>query len=408
MISNLASIPEAIEDIKKGKLVIVVDNEDRENEGDFITAARNATPDLINFLATQGRGLICVPLTKDRAFSLGLPLMVQDNTALYQTPFTISVDLLGHGCTTGISAFDRAKTVQALIDSETKPADLGRPGHIFPLQAAHGGVLERPGHTEAAVDLARLSGYEEAGVLVEIMNPDGTMARLPELIELAKKFNCKIISIKELITYRKQHDPVNVNPQKTVLKEADATLPTKYGNFDISIYRDDKGIEHLVLSKNVQQDKPILVRIHSSCMTGDIFGSLRCDCGPQFQQAMELLGKSESGILIYLNQEGRGIGLLNKIKAYKLQDKGFDTVEANEELGFPADTRDYRSAADILQELHISKIRLITNNPDKEKQLKKYGITVIDIIPLEVLPNAYNKKYLETKKQKLHHKLNLV
>jgi 3,4-dihydroxy 2-butanone 4-phosphate synthase / GTP cyclohydrolase II len=401
-------IPEAIEEIKKGKLVIVVDDETRENEGDFVTAARNVTPELINFMATNGRGIICAPITRERAFALNLSPMVAHNTASFRTPFTVSVDLLGHGCTTGISAYDRAKTVQALIDPAIKPEDLGRPGHIFPLRAADGGVIERPGHTEAAVDLSRLAGFESAGILVEIMHTDGTMARLPELIDIASRYHCKIVSIKDLIAYRKQYDPQSEKKKEIVEKEARATLPTKYGNFEISLYRDEGGLEHLTLTRNVRPGEVTPVRIHSSCATGDIFGSLRCDCGQQFEKAMELLGKSESGILIYLNQEGRGIGLLNKIKAYALQDKGFDTVQANEELGFPPDARGYQSAAAILQKLQINKIQLITNNPDKADQLKEYGIEVIDVIPLEIEPNVYNKKYLITKKQKLRHKLHLV
>jgi 3,4-dihydroxy 2-butanone 4-phosphate synthase/GTP cyclohydrolase II len=408
MKDNFSQITDAIEEIKKGKLIIVVDDQNRENEGDFITAARNVTPELINFMATHGRGLICAPITKKRALSLNLPSMVVNNTSLYHTPFSVSVDLIGHGVTTGISASDRAQTIRALIDPHTKSEDLGRPGHIFPLLAATDGVLERPGHTEAAVDLAKLAGFEEAGVLVEIMQKDGTMARVPELLEIAKKHDLKIISIKDLISYRKQFDQASTEPEILTKEVANAKLPTKHGNFTISVYQDEKGLEHILLAKNVLPGKPLLVRIHSSCMTGDIFGSLRCDCGPQLAKSLELLGKSENGLLIYLNQEGRGIGLLNKIKAYALQDEGLDTVEANEKLGLPVDSRNYKTAATILQELGITNIRLLTNNPDKVEQLTKYGITVDERLPLEIPPNTYNHKYLETKKQKLHHELHLV
>lgn len=408
MNSDFSSIPEALEEIQNGNLVIVVDDENRENEGDFITAARNVTPEVINFMATYGRGLICAPITQDRALALHLSPMLPKNTSLYHTPFTVSVDLLGHGCTTGISASDRAKTVQALIAANTQPSDLGSPGHIFPLRAATGGVLERSGHTEAAVDLARLAGFEPAGVLVEIMNTDGTMARVPDLVVLAKQFNLKLISIKDLIAYRKQHDPVSAKPEKIVIKETSASLPTKYGNFGVSIYKDEMGVDHIVLGKDVRPEEPVLVRLHSSCMTGDVFGSLRCDCGPQLEQSMKLLEENDNSLLIYLNQEGRGIGLLNKIKAYALQDKGLDTVEANEELGFPADARSYMAAAAILRELQIPKIKLLTNNPDKVKQLTAAGIEVVEVVPLEIAPNEFDKKYLETKKQKLHHTLKLV
>ena len=394
----LDTIASAIEDIKNGKLVIVVDDEDRENEGDFITSAKNITPDIINFMSKYGRGLICAPIAEQRCEALGLELMVNKNTGLHGTPFTVSVDLLGHGCTTGISAHDRAKTIQALIDPETKPEDLGRPGHIFPLRAKGGGVLRRTGHTEAAVDLAKLAGHGEAGALVEIMNEDGTMARLPQLKAIAKKFDLKLVSIKDLIEYRLQtetliHEDVRVN------------MPTKYGTFELIAFKQtNTGEEHMALKKGKwEKDEPVLVRVHSSCMTGDILGSLRCDCGDQLHNAMKMVEAEGKGVVLYMNQEGRGIGLLNKLRAYKLQEEGRDTVEANLELGFGMDQRDYGVGAQILRELGITKIKLISNNPRKRAGLLGYGLEIVDTVPIEIGANKHNKKYLETKRDKLGH-----
>ncbi len=396
----LDTIASAIEDIKNGKLVIVVDDEDRENEGDFITSAKNITPDIINFMSKYGRGLICAPIAEERCEALGLELMVNKNTALHGTPFTVSVDLLGHGCTTGISAHDRAKTIQALIDPETKPEDLGRPGHIFPLKARSGGVLRRAGHTEATIDLANLAGHGQAGALVEIMNSDGTMARLPQLKIIAKKFDLKLISIKDLIEYRLQtetliHEDVRVN------------MPTKFGNFELIAFKQtNTGEVHMALKKGEwEKDEPILVRVHSSCMTGDILGSLRCDCGDQLHFAMKMVETEGKGVVLYMNQEGRGIGLLNKLKAYKLQEEGRDTVEANLELGFGMDQRDYGVGAQILRKLGITKIKLISNNPRKRAGLLGYGLEIVDTVPVEIGPNKYNKKYLETKRDKLGHNI---
>lgn len=399
---QLNTIEEAIEEIRKGKLVIVVDDENRENEGDFVTAARNATPELINFMAKYGRGLICVPLIEDRCDELGLELMVQKNTVLHQTPFTVSVDLLGHGCTTGISASDRAKTIQALIDPNTRPEDLGRPGHIFPLRARREGVLRRAGHTEAAIDLARLAGFEPAGILVEIMNDDGTMARLPDLIKIAQRFNLKIISIADLIAYRIKHESL-------IEKVVQVHLPTEYGDFELHAYRvTTSGQEHLALVKGVwQPDEPIMVRVHSSCLTGDIFHSCRCDCGSQLHQAMKMIEKEGKGVIVYMNQEGRGIGLINKLKAYKLQEEGLDTVEANLKLGFPMDLRDYGIGAQILRDLNVRKIRLLTNNPKKRIGLAGYGLEIVENIPIVISPNKYNLRYLKTKKEKMGHSLDL-
>lgn len=411
----LSSIPEALVDIQQGKLLIVVDDEDRENEGDFVTAARNVTPELINFMSMHGRGLICAPLTENRCKELQLNLMIPSdtNTSFLKTPFTVSVDLLGHGCTTGISASDRSKTIQALIDRGIKPSDLGRPGHIFPLQAANGGVLARNGHTEAAIDLARLAGFEPAGALVEIMNPDGSMARLQQLADIANKFHLKIISIKDLISYRLKYDKQNntfIKKEPLLEKKTSAQFPTKYGNFSITLYTQlSTGAEHLVIQKEAwKNNEPVLVRVHSACFTGDIFGSYRCDCGEQLIHSMQKLETEGKGIIIYLNQEGRNIGLTNKIKAYALQDKGYDTVEANEQLGFDADVRDYKVAAEILKDLGISQIRLLTNNPDKENQLAKYGIDIVERIPLEIPPNSVNNGYLRTKKEKMGHRLENV
>jgi 3,4-dihydroxy 2-butanone 4-phosphate synthase/GTP cyclohydrolase II len=396
----LDTIDAAIKDIKKGKLVIVVDDEDRENEGDFVTSARNVTPEIINFMSKHGRGLICVPISEKRCDDLELELMVNNNTALHETPFTVSVDLLGHGCTTGISAQDRAKTVHALIDPKTKPEDLGRPGHIFPLRAKNGGVLRRTGHTEATVDLAKLAGHEDAGVLVEIMNEDGTMARLPELREIAKKHELKLISIKDLIAYRLE--------KETLIKEdVRVNLPTKYGDFELIAYKQlNTGEEHMALKKGSwKKDEAVLVRVHSSCMTGDILGSLRCDCGEQLHAAMKMVEQAGKGVVLYMNQEGRGIGLVNKLKAYKLQEEGLDTVEANLKLGFGMDERDYGVGAQILRELEISKIKLISNNPRKRAGLLGYGLEIVDCVPIEIKPNSHNKKYLTTKRDKLGHNI---
>lgn len=396
----LDSIESAIEDIKTGRLVIVVDDEDRENEGDFITASRNVTPEVINFMSKYGRGLICVPLLEERCDALGLELMVNNNTALHETAFTVSVDLLGHGCTTGISAQDRAKTVQALIDPFTQPEDLGRPGHIFPLRAKKGGVLRRAGHTEATVDLARLAGFEPSGVLVEIMNDDGTMARLPELIEIAKKFDFKIISIKDLIEYRIKRDSL-------IEEIVRVDMPTKYGHFKLVAFQEkNSSNEHLALIKGTwKPDEPVMVRVHSSCFTGDILGSLRCDCGEQLHQAMEMVQQEGTGVILYMNQEGRGIGLLNKLKAYRLQEEGMDTVEANLHLGFQTDQRDYGVGAQILRHLGITKLKLITNNPKKRVGLIGYGLEIVDNIPIKVIPNPHNEKYLKTKRDKLGHEI---
>ncbi len=399
---KLNTIEEAIEDIKNGKLVIVVDDENRENEGDFVTAARNATPEIINFMAKHGRGLICAPLIEDRCEELKLDLMVQNNTVVHQTPFTVSVDLLGHGCTTGISASDRAKTILALIDPKTKPEDLGRPGHIFPLKARKEGVLRRAGHTEAAIDLARLAGFEPAGILVEIMNDDGTMARLPDLIKIAKKFDLKIISIADLIAYR-------LRTESLVERIVQVKLPTEFGQFDLIAYKViTDGQEHLALIKGSwKEDEPVMVRVHSSCMTGDIFHSHRCDCGPQLQAAMQMIEKEGKGVIVYMNQEGRGIGLINKLKAYKLQEEGLDTVEANLKLGFAMDQRDYGIGAQILRDLNVKKIRLLTNNPRKRIGLAGYGLEIVENIPIQVTPNPHNYHYLKTKKEKMGHSLKL-
>ncbi|SFP56209.1 bifunctional 3,4-dihydroxy-2-butanone-4-phosphate synthase/GTP cyclohydrolase II [Parafilimonas terrae] len=396
----LNTIESAVEDIKKGKLVIVVDDEDRENEGDFITAARNVTPEIINFMSKEGRGLICVPMTEERADELQLDLMVSKNTALHETPFTVSVDLIGHGCTTGISAHDRAKTIQALIDPNTKPEDLGRPGHIFPLRAKKGGVLRRTGHTEATVDLARLAGFEPAGVLVEIMNEDGTMARLPELRKIADKFDLKIVSIKDLIEYRLKSD-------STIEEVVRVDMPTKYGMFKLVAFKEKiTGGEHLALIKGEwQKDEPVLTRVHSSCFTGDILGSFRCDCGEQLHKAMQMVEAEGRGVILYMNQEGRGIGLLNKLRAYKLQEQGMDTVEANLHLGFGMDERDYGVGAQILRHLGITKLRLMSNNPKKRAGLSGYGLEIVEIVPIEIKPNEFNEKYLLTKRDKLGHKI---
>jgi 3,4-dihydroxy 2-butanone 4-phosphate synthase / GTP cyclohydrolase II len=399
---KLNKIEEAIADLKAGKVVIVVDDEDRENEGDFLTAAQNVTPEVINFMATHGRGLICAAVTEQRAKELQLELMVTDNTSAHETAFTVSIDLLGFGCTTGISASDRAKTVQALINPEMKPKNFGRPGHIFPLIAKTGGVLRRTGHTEATIDLARLAGFESCGALVEIMNEDGTMARLPDLIKIAARHNLKIISIKDLIAYRLQNESI-------IEKQVEVEMPTQWGNFKLVAYKQTTtGYEHLAIYKGEwKKDEPVLVRVHSSCATGDIFGSCRCDCGPQLHKAMEMIEKEGKGVLVYMNQEGRGIGLLNKLKAYKLQEEGLDTVEANLQLGFKADERDYGVGAQILRSLGVSKIKLMTNNPKKRAGLIGYGLEIVENVALEIKGNLHNNKYLKTKKEKLGHDLHL-
>ncbi|MBE2288294.1 MAG: bifunctional 3,4-dihydroxy-2-butanone-4-phosphate synthase/GTP cyclohydrolase II [Chitinophagaceae bacterium] len=394
----LDTIEAALEDLRQGKLLIVVDDEDRENEGDFVTAARNVTPEIINFMSKHGRGLICAPLTEQRCEELRLNLMVENNTVLHQTQFTVSVDLIGNGCTTGISAHDRAKTVQALIDPNTKAEDLGRPGHIFPLRAKNEGVLRRTGHTEATVDLARLAGFEPAGVLVEIMNDDGSMARLPELMEIAKKFDLKIISIKDLISYRLQKETL-------IQEEVRVQLPTKFGNFELVAFRQtNTGENHLALVKGTwEKDEPVLVRVHSSCVTGDILHSLRCDCGDQLESAMQMVENAGKGVILYMNQEGRGIGLMNKLKAYKLQEQGKDTVEANLALGFKNDQRDYGVGAQILRHLGVSKMKLMSNNPRKRAGMLGYGLEIVENVAIEIAPNQHNEFYLKTKRDKLGH-----
>src|SRR5215210_4501360 len=396
----LHSIESAVADIQIGKMVIVVDDEDRENEGDFIIAARMVTPEVINFMSKEGRGLICAPLAEDRCDELGLSLMVNSNTSLHETPFTVSVDLLGHGCTTGISAHDRAKTILALVNPDTKPTDLGRPGHIFPLRAKKGGVLRRTGHTEAAIDLGRLAGFEPAGVLVEIMSEDGTMARLPQLEEIARKFHLKIISIKDLIEYRLKRDSL-------IEEIVRVELPTKYGDFKLVAFNEKSTQrEHLALIKGEwQKNEPVLTRVHSSCFTGDILGSLRCDCGEQLHRAMQMVEQEGQGIILYMNQEGRGIGLVNKLKAYKLQEEGMDTVQANIHLGFGTDERDYGVGAQILRHLDVTRLRLMSNNPKKRAGLKGYGLEIVDIVPIEVKSNPHNEKYLQTKRDKLGHEI---
>jgi len=395
---HLNTIEEAIEDIKAGKVIIVVDDEDRENEGDFIAAASKATPEIINFMITHGRGLVCAPLTEKRCQELELSPMVGQNTAVYETNFTVSVDLQGHGCTTGISASDRAKTIQALINPETTPEELGRPGHIFPLIAKDGGVLRRTGHTEATVDLARLAGLEPAGVLVEILKEDGEMARLPDLIEVAKKFDLKIISIEDLIEYRLTKDSL-------ISKEVSVKLPTEWGDFDLVAYKQkNTGEQHLALVKGAwEPNEPILVRVHSSCLTGDIFGSCRCDCGPQLHKAMEMIEQEGKGVIVYMNQEGRGIGLINKLHAYNLQENGLDTVDANIKLGFSPDLRDYGIGAQILRNLGVTKMKLMSNNPTKRAGLIGYGLEVVENVPLEIQSNKHNELYLKAKRDKMGH-----
>ncbi len=394
----LDTIEEAIDDIKKGKIIIVVDDEDRENEGDFICAADMVTPEIINFMATNGKGLICAPLIEKRCEELDLDLMVGKNTAAFETPFTISVDLIGHGCTTGISAEDRSKTVKALVDPNINPDELGKPGHVFPLKAKPGGVLRRAGHTEAAIDFARLAGYYPAGVLVEIMNEDGTMARVDDLRKVADKFDMKLVSIKDLIAYR-------IEKESLIEKVTDVDMPTNYGNFKLSAYKQtNTGDVHMALIKGSwSPDEPILVRVHSSCATGDIFGSNRCDCGQQLHAAMEKVNEEGKGIVLYMNQEGRGIGLVNKLRAYKLQEDGYDTVEANHKLGFKMDDRDYGIGAQILRDLGVTKIKLISNNPKKRTGLIGYGLEIVESISIEVTPNEHNIRYLTTKRDKMGH-----
>ena len=397
---KLNTIEEAIEDIKNGKIIIVVDDEDRENEGDFLCAARSVTPEIINFMATHGRGLICAPLVEEKCDELGLELMVPKNSAAYETPFTVSVDLNGHGCTTGISAVDRSKTIRALIDPSIGPEELGKPGHIFPLTAKKSGVLRRAGHTEAAIDFARLAGFEPAGVIVEIMNEDGTMARLPDLIKIAEKFKLKIVSIEDLISYRLKHE-------SSIERQIDVKMPTKSGDFDLVAFtQKTDGKEHIALTKGTwEENEAVLVRVHSSCVTGDIFGSCRCDCGPQLEKSMEMIEKEGKGVVLYMNQEGRGIGLINKLKAYKLQEEGFDTVEANIELGFQGDERDYGVGAQILRNLGVRKMRLLSNNPKKRAGLVGYGLEIVENIAIEIESNEHNEFYLETKKVKMGHEL---
>ena len=397
---KLNTIEEAIEEIKNGKMVIVVDDEDRENEGDFLTAARNVTTEMVNFMATEGRGLICVPLTEERCDELDLDLMVGKNTAQFETPFTISVDLIGHGTSTGISAYDRAMTIQALVNPDTDPKELGKPGHIFPLRARTQGVLRRAGHTEAAIDLARLAGFEPAGCIVEIMNEDGTMARLKDLWAVAEKHDMKIVSIADLIEYRLKHESL-------IEKQIDVHMPTDYGDFELHAYKQvSNGMDHLALVKGEwKEDEPVLVRVHSSCVTGDIFGSCRCDCGEQLHRAMHTIEKEGKGVIVYMNQEGRGIGLLNKLKAYKLQENGRDTVEANIELGFQMDERDYGVGAQILRDLGVTKMKLMSNNPKKRKGLIGYGLEIVENVALQVEANPHNKGYLDTKKDKMGHEL---
>lgn len=395
---RLDPVADAIADIRAGRIVLVVDDEDRENEGDMICAAELITPEMVNFMTKEGRGLMCAPLTVERCEQLGLDMMVTSNTSVHTTPFTVSVDLLGHGCTTGISASDRAKTIQALVNPDTKPEDLGRPGHIFPLRAVEGGVIRRAGHTEAAVDLAKLAGLSPVGVLIEVLNEDGTMARLPQLRVLADRFGMKLISIQDLIAYR-------LRTESLIHREIGVDMPTEWGHFDLYAFKQSNtGDTHLALVKGTwEPNEPVLVRVHSSCVTGDIFGSCRCDCGGQLHAAMQLVEAEGKGVVVYMFQEGRGIGLMNKLKAYKLQEMGRDTVEANLDLGLPMDARDYGVGAQILRDLGIRKLRLISNNPKKRAGLMGYGLEIVETVPIEIPSNPYNERYLRTKRDKMGH-----
>ena len=398
----LNSVEEVIEDFRNGKIVIVVDDEDRENEGDFIVAAEKVTPEIVNFMLKNGRGVLCAPLSEERCAQLELNMMEENNTSLLGTPFTVTVDLLGHDCSTGVSIHDRAATLNALADPATRPCDLGRPGHINPLRARQKGVLRRPGHTEAAVDLARMAGLQPAGALIEIMNEDGTMARMPQLLEIARKYDLKIISIADIIAYRLREESI-------IERGETADMPTEWGHFRITAFRQkSNGLEHMALTKGEwTPDEPVLLRVHSSCATGDILGSQRCDCGAQLHEAMRMIEKEGRGAIIYLNQEGRGIGLFNKINAYKLQEEGLDTVDANLHLGFGVDERDYGVGASIIRELGIKHMRLMTNNPLKRAGLEGYGLRIDEIVPIVIEPNPYNERYLETKQNRMHHKLGL-
>jgi 3,4-dihydroxy 2-butanone 4-phosphate synthase/GTP cyclohydrolase II len=395
---RLDRIEDALEDIRQGKIIIVADDEDRENEGDMICASEAITPELVNFMIKEARGLMCVSLTDERCQALGLEMMVNQNTTSHETPFTVSVDLLGNGCTTGISASDRSKTIQALVDPSTQPADLGRPGHIFPLKSRTEGVLRRTGHTEASMDFARLAGFQPSGVLIEVLNEDGSMARLPDLRKLADKHNLKLVTIKDLIEYR-------LAKESLIKREIGVNMPTEWGSFELVAFKQiNTGDTHLALIKGSwEENEPVMVRVHSSCVTGDIFGSCRCDCGEQLHAAMEMVEKEGKGVILYMFQEGRGIGLINKLKAYKLQEQGRDTVEANLELGFAMDERDYGVGAQILRDLGIHKIRLISNNPKKRAGLMGYGLEIVDSIAIEIPANPHNKKYLETKRDKMGH-----
>lgn len=400
---QLNTIEEAIEDFREGKFLIVVDDEDRENEGDFIIAAEMITPEKVNFMMSEGRGVLCAPITEERCEELELEMQVPRNTSILETPFTVTVDKLGGGCTTGVSMFDRAETIRALADPKTKPTDLARPGHINPLRARSRGVLRRSGHTEATVDLARLAGLFPAGALIEIINPDGTMARLPDLIKVSRKFGIKIISIADLIAYR-------LRTESTVERGEEVDMPTEFGHFHLIPFRQKStGQDHIALIKgDISGDEPVLVRVHSSCATGDIFGSMRCECGEQLHKAMEMIEKEGRGVIIYLSQEGRGIGLMEKMKAYKLQEEGLDTVEANLHLGHKADERDYGVGAQILRSIGVTKMRLMTNNPVKRVGLEAYGLEVVENVPIEVTLNPYNEFYMKTKKERMGHILHNI
>ena len=399
---KLNTIEEAIEDIRLGKFIIVVDDEDRENEGDFIIAAEKITPEHVNFMLRYGRGVLCAPITEERCHELNLDMQVHDNTSMLGTPFTVTVDNLEDGCTTGVSMHDRASTIRALADPKTRPEQLGRPGHINPLRARNGGVLVRAGHTEASVDLARLAGLQPAAALIEIINEDGTMARMPQLQEVARQHGLKIVTIKDLIAYRVAHETL-------VRREQEVFLPTQWGNFQLIAYTQlDNGNTHMVLRKGEwEEGEPVLVRVHSSCATGDIFGSCKCDCGDQLHHAMQMIEKEGKGLIAYMSQEGRGIGLVNKLKAYHLQEQGLDTVEANLQLGFKADERDYGIGAQILRQEKVTKMRLITNNPVKRTGLEGYGLEVTEIVPIVETPNKYNERYLKTKQERMGHALHL-